>query len=241
MDKRKQIWLMGAIGAVLGFGIAYLQAPQAQDPLEEVFPDSALTGAVSGMRLQILSNLGSQSITGGKVVMAEAYFPESAPESVWKPSLLSSLRSLLIQEPESEWICVYLARDSLFAAAYQWIAVGEYYRGQVTLRGGPPGQAEMDSLRAKGKAIRPPEPGDGKLLAEVFAATPGLKHDRLTLSATLRGANTAQLDKEALLRLKLDTRALSEVAKAHDLKPLELRETVLAVNAYHWLRAGVPW
>jgi hypothetical protein len=232
---------MGALGAVLGVGAAFWRAPQTKDPLESTITDKALVGAVKGMRLQIHSNLGGESITGGKVGIAEAYFPGPAPESVWRPSLLASLRSLLMQEPASEWICVYLARDSAYAAAYQWLATGEYYRGTVTLRGGPPSETEMDSLRARGKAIRPPKEGDGALLAQVFAETPGLKHERLTLSTTLRGVNAASQDKESHLRLNLDTRALSQVAKAHGLKPLELRETVLAVNAYHWLRAGVPW
>jgi len=237
----KKIWLLALLGAALGAGLGFWKGRGKQDPLAELFPPEKTRGFVDGLSVRIASNLSAKSITGGEILVAEAVAPIPVDPERLEPTCLSLLQTLLRQNPKSEWICVFLAEDSALASTSNWLAVAEYQRGRITLRGGHPTAAQIDSLKARGLSAHRPDAKEAALVDAVYSANPGLKTVRWKLAQTLRGARPASLDKQAFFKLELDTRILSDVGKKHGRTGEQLRILTLGVTRYYWLRAGEPW
>jgi hypothetical protein len=237
----KKIWLLALLGAALGAGIGFFQGRSRQDPLTELFPPDRMKGYVENVNIRIAGNLTSKSITGGEILTAEAVAPTRLDPGKLEPTCLAVLRGLLRQNPDAEWICVFLAEDSALAATSNWLAVAEYQRGKIILRGGHPTAGQMDSLRTLGLSVHRPDAREAALVDAVFAANPGLKTERWKLAQTLRGASPASLDRKAFFRLPLDTRATADVGKKYGKTGEQTRNLVLGVTRYYWLRAGEPW
>ncbi len=236
----KRLWALAGLGVVLGAGFGFWRAQSQRDPLADLFPAEKIRGYVEGMRLRIASNLTSKSITGGAVLLAEAIAPGPVESSRLGPTCLAVLKGLLQQRRDTEWICVFLAEDSALAATSNWLAVAEYRRGEVTLRGGHPTSSQIDSLKALGLSAHRPDAAETALINEVFEANQGLKAERWRLSQTLRGA-PAGLDRGEFFHLELDSRSLSEAGKRHGMTGDQVRALVLGVTRYYWLRVGETW
>jgi len=213
----------------------------AKDKVEALIPEEKIRGAVEGLKVSLVSNLEAKSISGGDILVAEAVAQGSVPADRLTPTCLRLLKGLLRQRRDAEWICLFLAEDSALAATSNWLAMAEYHRGEVVLRGGHPTLAQLDSLKNAGLSARRLENGEGVILTDVFTAHSGLKGDRWKLSQSLRGATSAALNRESFFQLELDTRILSDVGKKHGRSGDQIRSLVLSVTRYYWLRAGEPW
>ena len=233
---KKPIWLLALIGVVLGVFIGILQNHQSHDPLEELFPAEKLKDAVADVRVGILGNLTAKSIMGGDILLARAITPRPLQPSEISSTVLNILRGILRQN-KADWICVYLADDSILAATSNWTAVAEYHRGKITLMGGLPTSSQLDSVRASGLSILRPDSVQSRLVGEVFDSL-RIKSDRWKVSQTLRDASAASMDRGEFFRLELDTRELFNIGKKHAMTGDQVRVLVLSVTRYYWLNAG---
>ncbi len=236
----RRLWMMAALGALLGVALGVWHA-EHRDALNHLFPADKLQGFEQGTQIFIDTNLTSKTITGGAILIAQAITPGAIPPDRLGPTCLGVLKSLLLQRPHTDWICVFVAEDTDLAATSNWLAEAEYHRGRVTLRGGPPTPRQIDSLRSLGLGVHHPTPAEAALINAAFEAMPGLKADRWQLSQSLRGPSTANLDRETCLNPELETHALYLVGKSHGMNEMQVRDLVLAVTRYYWLRAGIPW
>ena len=238
---KKRYWILALLGVVLGAVLGTWRSHSQIDPLAELFPAEKVKGYMEGTVVRIASNLSSKSITGGAIVVAEAITPGPIPPERLGPTCLGVLKGLLQQQRNTDWICVFVAEDSALDATSNWMAVAEYHRGQVTLRGRPPTAAQLDSLRARGMPAHRPDVKEAERVNEVFEANQGLKAERWNLSQTLRGSSPGSLQRESFFRLELDSRSLSDLGKKNGMTGEQLRALVLAVTRYYWLNAGTPW
>ena len=237
----KRFWLLAAIGIILGAALGLWQRHEPGDPLAKLFPEKKIHGYIKGMRVLIASNLSSKSISGGDILLAEAITPGPMEPNRLGPTCLGVLKGLLQQRPKADWICVFIAEDSALAATANWLAVAEYHRGQITLRGRPPSPSQLDSLRSLSIIAHRPDAAEAVLVNEVFDTNSGLKAERWELSQTLRGATAASLNRESFFKLELDTRSLADIGKRHNRTGDQVRALVLSVTRYYWFKAGEIW
>src|SRR5438128_246710 len=106
----RKIWLLAAVGLLLGILVGVLQRKGSSDSLADLFPEDKLKGAMSGIQVSIIGNLTTQSITGGEVMLAQAVAPRRLQSSEINPTALNILRGILSQQ-KADWICVFLAED----------------------------------------------------------------------------------------------------------------------------------
>ena len=232
----KKIWLLVLLGIVLGISIGVLRQRGSRDPLSSLFPEDKLKGAVSGIQVSIIGNLMTKSITGGEVILAQAVAPRPLQPSEVNPTALNVLRGILSQR-KADWICVFLAEDTALAGTSNWVVMAEYNRGTITLRGGLPTDLQIDSVKASSFPILRPDSIQSHLVWEVFDSL-SLRADRWTLSQSLRGSSSANLDRENFFKLDLNARTLSDIGKKHGMTGDQVRSTVLGVTRYYWLRMG---
>jgi hypothetical protein len=236
MKKSLLIFIIAGIG--LGGLLGYLRGPKG-DPLADLLPADVLKGYIEGTQVAIMSNAKGTSITGGSLLLAEGWAPKGIKPDELLPTTYGALKAVLQQNRKADVVRLYLAEDSLRARAYQWIAIAEYQRGRITVTGGFPTQAQLDSLKNLGIAARPPTPDEAKLMAAIFDETGGLGASRLALSQSLTVPATGA-SSENFFNLPLETPKLGKLGKAYGLKAQEVKETVLAINRYYWLRVGQP-
>ncbi len=237
----KKFWVLIALavlGIIAGASIGFFQKSEPRDPLDKLFPEEKLKDYMDGTRILIASNLSSKTISGGDILLAEAITPGPVESNQLQPTCLGVLKGLLKQKPNTDWICIFIAEDSALAATSNWLAVAEYHRGQVTVRGGLPSTAQLDSLQSMGIPAHRPNASEAVLVNEIFTANSGLKSDRWELSQTLRGASNASLNRESFFKLELDTRSLADVGAKHGMTGEQVRSLVLGVTRYYWLRMG---
>jgi len=232
----KRLWLLALIGVLLGVSLGVWKRQSSRDPLDSLFPEDKLKGAVSGIRVSIIGNMTAKSITGGEVILAQAMAPRPFQASEIDPTALNVLREILAQH-KADWICVFLAEDSALEATSNWVAMAEYHRGAITLRGGMPTDQQIDSVKTSGLPILRPDSTQSRLVKEVFDSL-SLKSDRWTLSQSLRGSSSANMDREAFFKLDLNARTLSDIGKKHGMTGDQIRSVVLGVTRYYWLRMG---
>ena len=232
----KRLWLLAAVGVALGAALGVWQRRGSHDSLADLFPEDKLKNAVPGLQISILGNMTAKSITGGEVIMARAVAPRRIQPIEISPTALNALKGILRQH-KADWICVFLAEDSALAATSNWVAMAEFHRGAITLRGGLPSYQQLDSLKSLGLPVLRPDSEQALLVKEVFDSL-GIKSERWKLSQTLRGASPASLDRDAFLKLELDTRILSDIGKKHGMSGEQVRALVLGVTRYYWFRAG---
>jgi hypothetical protein len=229
---------MGLAGILLGISIGFWQKHSPRDPLAKLFPEEKLRGRVEGARVSIVSDLSSKSIGGGDVLLARVILPFHVDANRLDPTSLGILQGVLRQQPNTDWICIFIAEDSALAATSNWVSIAEYHRGEITLRGGHPSPVQIDSLQSLGIPAHRPDSAEAALVNETFVAHPGLRAARWKLSQTLRGATSASLNQEEFFKLELDTRTLFDVEKKHGMTGEQLRQKILGVVRYYWLRMG---
>jgi hypothetical protein len=233
---KKSIWGFIAVGILLGGLFGYWRAPKG-DPLAELLPADLLKGYIEGTKVAIMTNAKGHSITGGSLLLAESWAPAGiAPESLL-PTVYGAVKAVLQENRKADVVRLFLAEDSLRARAYQWCAIAEYRRGRITVTGGFPTPAQLDSLRKIGVEARPPKADEAILLAEIFDKTGGLAADRLELSQSLSVPATGAVS-DRFYTLPLETPVLAKVGKAHGLNVQQVRDAVLAINRYYWLNTG---
>ncbi len=233
---KKSLLVMMLIGALLGGFLGYLNGPKG-DPLAKLLPAKDLTGYLEGTKVAIMANAKGRSITGGSLLCAEGWAPAGIAPQFLLPTVFGALKAVLQQNREADVVRLYLAEDSLLARAYQWVAVAEYRRGRITVTGGFPTEASLDSLRKLGLQARRPTQIETKALAQLFDQTGGLAAERLEVSQSLN-IPAGGASPESHFRLSLETPVLAKVGKPLGLKPQELKDAALAINRFYWLRAG---
>jgi hypothetical protein len=233
---KKTFFLLVLAGIGIGVLVGYLSGPKG-DPLAELLPATTLNGYIEGTQVAIMANAKGRSITGGALLMAEGWAPAGISDERLLPTIYGALKAVLQQNRQAEVVRLYLAEDSLLARAYQWAAMAEYRRGRVTVTGGFPSVGQIDSLKSLGFEARRPSAAEARAIAAVFDRTNGLGADRLEVSQSLSVPRTGP-PPAAYFDLPLETKVLSAVSKEHGLKAHELRETLLAVNRFYWLKAG---
>jgi hypothetical protein len=233
MDKK--IVILALIGAAAGVGLGIWRSPERRGvAAQEAFPPEKLQGQVENTRIRV--------VEAGKVrgaVIAWAIAPYGIQPAQVSPTGYGALKAVRKSYPDASWISVYIAEDSAMAEAANFVALAEYRDGAVTVTGGLPTQAQLDSLAAMGQPLRRPTPEDLKVAAAVFDSTGGLASDRWDLARTLMGA-TGHIDKGRFANLDLETATLHAVAKSLGKPMKEVQGTVVAVTRYYWLRAGDP-
>lgn len=233
---KKSFLLLALVGVGLGIGIGFLSGPKG-DPLAELLPATTLNGYIEGTQVAIMANAKGRSISGGSLLMAEGWAPSGIPEEKLLPTVYGALKAVLQQNRKAEVVRLYLAEDSLRARAYQWVAMAEYRRGRITVTGGFPSSQQIDSLKAMGLEARRPTLAEAKAIAAVFDRTGGLGAERLEVSQSI-SVPRAGNPPAAFFDLPLETKVLAAVGKENGLKAMELKDALLAVNRFYWLRAG---
>jgi|GEM_PF-2410995 len=233
---KKSIVGLLLLGIALGTLLGYWRAPKG-DPLAELLPAEKLEGYIEATKVALISNAQGQNITGGTLLLAEGWAPDGIPEAKLLPTVYGVLKAVLQQNRGADKIRLYLAEDSLLARAYQWAAIAEYDRGRILVTGGYPTPAEIDSLKKLGLDACRPELADRKALAEIFDKTGGLAAARLAYSQSLTLPQVGE-PKDNHFQLPLETPVLGRAGKTLGLKPQAMREKVLAINRFYWLKAG---
>jgi hypothetical protein len=227
---------MVVVGAALGGLLGYLRGPKS-DKILALFPAHSLEGYIEGTQVSIMANAKGHSITGGELLLAEAWAPNGIAPNLLLPTVYGAMKAVLLQNRQATVVRLYLAEDSLLARSYQWVAVAEYRSGRITVTGGFPTPSQLDSLKALSIPAHRPSAAESKALAQLFDQTGGLAKERLAVSQGLTipaGGSSPQ----SHFNLSLETPVLGRVGKSFGLKPQELRDAALAINRYYWLRAG---
>lgn len=227
--------VFAVLGAIGGVALGVWRSPERRTAAaREDFPPEKLQGWVEETRIKIV-----EAGKPGGAVLAWAITPYGIQPGQVSPTGYGALKALRKQYPDADPISVFLAEDSAMAQASNWIGLAEFRGGAVTVSGGYPTRAQLDSLARMGQPVRRPTPEDLKVAAAVFDSTGGLAGDRRALSRTLLGA-AGRVDKSRFTDLDLETTALHAVAKKTGKSTKEVQSTVVGVVRYYWLRAGDP-
>lgn len=229
---------LGGLGLLAGLALGVFQAMHSRGAATEtrgLFPPDKLEGYLADTRIGV-----REDGKGGRPVVAEAVTPFGIRPGQVSPTGYWALMSLRDRYPDADWITVYLAEDSAMAEASQWVGVAELRAGKVTVTGGIPTPAEIDSLARMGVRARRPTRADLRAVSAVFDSTGGLYAERRELSRTLRGAGAGRIDKSRFFTLDLETASLHAVAKRLGMDPRSLQSLVLEVTRFYWAKAGDP-
>ena len=235
--NNKVLWL-GLLGLLIGFGAAVFQTIHKRGPqtkAQELFPAEKLAGYIQGTSIKVV-----ESGEGGRPVIAVAVAPYGVKPEQISPTGYGALKALHRSYPKAPWLSVFIAEDSAMADASNWVGVAELRAGAVTVTGGIPTQAQIDSLGKLGKPFRRPTQSDLNAVAAVFDSTGSLTAERWDLSQVLLGAGTGRIDKSHFFDLDLETNALHAAAKAVGQDPKQLQALVSGVTRYYWAKAGDP-
>jgi hypothetical protein len=231
---RKKGIVSVAIGAVIGFSLAIWLSPERKAAaVQDMFPPERLEGQAE-FRIGVL-----EPGTGGGPVLARVVTAYGIRDEQVAPTGYAALKALRKEYPEAPRIAAFLAEDSAMARAGNWVGLAQLHDGAVSVTGGLPSRAQLDSLAALGQPLRRPTPEDLRLAAEVMDSTVNIYPRRWNLSRTLVGAPAVH-DKQRFMELDLDTRAVYLAAKARGLPAKDVKARVLDVARYYWLRAGDP-
>lgn len=233
-----KIILLAGIAALGGVGLGVFQAMQKrgqQTQAADLFPAEKLAGYVQGTNIRIV-----EDGKGGRPVLAIAITPYGIKPEQVVPTGYGALKAVKRSYPKTDWISVFLAEDSAMADASNWVGVAEVRAGVVTVTGGVPTQAQIDSLGKLGQPFHRPTQAELKAVAAVYDSTAELASERWSLSQTLLGAGSGRIDKTHFLTLDLETNALHSAAKTVGMDPKQLQGLVGGVTRYYWSMAGNP-
>lgn len=232
----KKVVVLCILAAAGGAAIAVFRSPERKSAkAAEMFPEEKTRGFAQGAQIKVLKSAG-----GGptKAIVTTPYGIEAgrvAATGWW------ALKALHKQYPDAEWLAAFIAEDSAMAAASNWVGLAEFRRGAITVTGGLPTGAQLDSLAKLGSPTPRPSREDLRIAAAVFDSSGAVVNGRWDLSQTLLGASMgAHPDRGRFFDLNFDTQTLHNVAKSLGKSPKDVQNTVRAVCRYYWLRAGEP-
>lgn len=233
-----KVLVLAGLAAIGGVAIGVFQAMHKrgqQTQAQDLFPEAKLAGYVQGTNIKVV-----EDGKGGRPVLAIAITPYGIKPEQVAPTGYGALKALRRNFPKTDWLSVFLAEDSAMADASNWVGVAELRAGQITVTGGIPTQAQIDSLGKLGQPFRRPTPEDLKAVAAVYDSTASLAGERWSLSQSLLGAGTGRIDKSGFLKLDLETASLHAAAKAVGTEPKQLQGLVSGVTRFYWSMAGNP-
>jgi hypothetical protein len=231
------IALLAMVGGIaLGaFQAMQKRGRQTQAQAQDLFPPEKLAGYVQNTHIKVV-----EEGKGGRPVLAIAVTPYGIKPEQVAPTGFGALKALHRSFPKTDWVSVFIAEDSAMADASNWVGVAELRAGKVTVTGGIPTQAKLDSLGKLGQPFRRPTQDDLKAVAAVYDSTGSLAGERWDLSQTLLAAGSGRIDKSRFLSLDLETNALHSAAKAVGADPKQLQGLVSGVTRFYWSKAGEP-
>jgi hypothetical protein len=232
----KKIIILAALAGIGGVALGILRSPERKNAQgQDLFPPEKLQGYVQNTHIAV-----KEDGKGGRPVLAVAVTPYGIKPEQVSPTGYGALKALHRSFPKADWVSVFIAEDSAMAEASNWVGVAELRAGKVTVTGGIPTQAQIDSLGKLGQPFKRPTQADLKAVAAVFDNTGSLSVERWDLSQNLLGAGTGRIDKSHFLSLDLETNALHEAAKSQGMDPKQLQGLVQGVTRFYWSKAGDP-
>ena len=226
------------LGVIAGVGLGVFQAMHKrgqQTQAQDLFPAEKMSGYVQNTAISL-----KEDGEGGRPVVAVAVTPYGIKPEQVSPTGYGALKALHRSFPKNDWVSVFIAEDSAMAEASNWVGVAELRAGKVTITGGIPTQAQIDSLGKGGPPFHRPTQAELKAVAALYDSTGNLSAERWDLSQTLLGAGSGRIDKSHFLSLDLETNALHSAAKAVGSDPKQLQALVTGVTRYYWAKAGDP-
>ncbi|MEO6097958.1 MAG: hypothetical protein ABIW76_20775 [Fibrobacteria bacterium] len=234
MDKK--FIFLALLAAVCASGLAVFQSrSKLSAPSQDLFPPEKLLGYVQNTHITV-----KEDGKGGRPVLAVAVTPYGIKPEQVAPTGYGALKALHRSFPKTDWVSVLIAEDSAMAEASNWVGVAELRGGKVTVTGGIPTQAQIDSLGKLSRPFRRPTAADLKAVATVFDSAGSLAVERWDLSQTLLGAGSGRIDKSRFFSMDVETTALHGAAKALGTDPKQLQGLVQGVTRYYWSLAGDP-
>ncbi len=234
MDKK--IIILAILAAVGGVALGIFRSPERKNAQgQDLFPPEKLLGYVENTRISV-----KEDGKGGRPVLAVAVTPLGIKPEQVSPTGYGALKAIHRSFPKADWVSVFIAEDSAMAEASNWVGMAELRSGKVTVTGGIPTQAQIDSLGKLGQPFRRPTAEDLKAVSAVFDSTGTLAPERWDLSQSLLGAGSGRIDKSHFLNLDMQTNALHAAAKALGKDPKQLQAQVLGVTRFYWSKAGDP-
>jgi hypothetical protein len=232
----KKIIILALLAAVGGVALGIIRSPQRKTAQgQDLFPAEKLQGFIKDTRISV-----KEDGKGGRPVLAIAITSFGIKPEQVSPTGYEALKTLHRSFPKTDWVSVFIAEDSAMAEASNWVGVAELRGGKVTVTGGIPTQAEIDSLGKLSKPFRRPTQEDIKAVAAVFDSTGSLSVERWDLSQTLLAAGSGRIDKSHFFTLDMETNALHSVAKSLGTDPKQLQGLVQGVTRFYWSKAGDP-
>jgi len=232
----KKFIILALLAALCAGGLAVFQSrAKLSAPAADLFPAEKLVGQVQDTHISV-----REDGKGGRPVLATAFTSYGIKPELVSPTGYGALKTLHRSFPKADWISVFIAEDSAMEAASNWICVAELRGGKVTVTGGVPTAAQIDSLGRLSQPFHRPTAAELKAVAAVFDSTASLAAERWDLSQSLLGAGSGRVDKSHFFNLDLETNALHGAAKAVAMDPKQLQSLVLGVTRYYWSKAGDP-
>jgi hypothetical protein len=232
----KKIILLALLAAVGGVALAIIRSPDRKAAKgTDLFPPEKLQGYVQDTHISV-----KEDGKGGRPVLAVAVTPYGIKPEQVSPTGYGALKALHRSFPKTDWVSVFIAEDSAMAEASNWVGVAELRAGKITVTGGIPSQAQIDSLGKLSKPFHRPTVAELKAVATVFDSAGSLATERWDLSQTLLGAGSGRIDKSRFFSLDVETTALHGAAKALGTDPKQLQGLVQDVTRYYWSLAGDP-
>jgi hypothetical protein len=233
----KKIIILAILAAICAGGLAVFQSREkiSAGGNQDLFPAEKLVGYASNTHLTV-----REDGKGGRPVLAVAVTPYGLKPEQVLPTGYGALKTLHRSFPKADWISVFIAEDSAMAEASNWVGMAELRGGKITVTGGIPTQAQIDSLNKLGPPFRRPTQADLQAVATVYDSTGTLAPERWDLSQSLLGAGSGRIDKSHFLTLDLQTNSLHAAAKALGTDPKQLQALLLGVTRFYWSKAGDP-
>jgi hypothetical protein len=232
----KKIIILALLAAAGGVGLAIIRSPERKGAQgQDIFPPEKLKGYVENTHIAV-----KEDGAGGRPVLAIAITPFGIKPEQVSPTGYGALKALHRSFPKTDWVSVFIAEDSAMAEASNWVGVAELRGGKVTVTGGIPTQAQIDSLGKLGQPFRRPTQEDLKAVAVLFDSTGSLAPERWGLSQTLLAAGSGRIDKTRFFTLDLETASLHAAAKSLGTEPKKLQAQAQGVLRYYWSMAGEP-
>lgn len=234
MDKK--IIILALLAAAGGVILGIIRSPERKGAQgQDAFPAEKLLGYVENTKIAV-----KEDGAGGRPVLAIATTPYGIKPEQVSPTGYGALKALRRSFPKNDWISVFIAEDSAMAEASNWVGMAELRGGKVTVTGGIPTQAQIDSLGKLGPAFRRPTQEDLKAVAALFDSTASLSSERWGLSQTLLAAGSGRIDKSRFFALDLETASLHAAAKAQGMDAKSLQALAQGVIRFYWSLAGDP-
>jgi hypothetical protein len=232
----KKIIILAIVAAIGGVILGIVRSPERKTAQgQDLFPAEKLQGYMENTHISV-----KEDGKGGRPVVAVAVTPYGIKPEQVSPTGYGALKALHRSFPKSDWVSVFIAEDSAMAEASNWVGVAELRGGKVTVTGGIPTQAQIDSLGKLGQPFQRPTPSDLKAVATLYDSTGSLFAERWDVSQGLLGAGSGRIDKSRFFKLDLETNALHAAAKAQGMEPKQLQTLAQGVTRFYWSKAGDP-